>query len=165
MTPYSLLEVNQHFGGMCCLQFQGRIASQARNQHKLGSNLNFLVYYGQSICLYVESVRGDIWDVSNALLSPHTLIESWIVTTEPSHKYRTQASPSKLARFSGSATALLQADRDCVYHCKAPASIRTLNHVPEAFIRQGRKGTECEALQAFGLSSHDTSKCTDESLP
>jgi hypothetical protein len=37
ITPCSPLEVNRRFGGILRFHLQGRILSQARNQHKVGS--------------------------------------------------------------------------------------------------------------------------------
>jgi hypothetical protein len=34
IAPYNTLKVNRHFGGIYCLNLQGRRISQARNQHE-----------------------------------------------------------------------------------------------------------------------------------
>jgi hypothetical protein len=54
--PYSPVKVNQHFGGMYYLHFQGQKESHARNQHEDSSG-HCLLHAGFLLYLLLEAVH------------------------------------------------------------------------------------------------------------
>jgi hypothetical protein len=68
IVPCSLLKVNWRFGGTCCLQLQGQIISQARNQQ---SSAQCLLHAGFLLGLFVDlEIHTSLDFLDEMLLNP-----------------------------------------------------------------------------------------------
>jgi hypothetical protein len=74
-TPFTLLKVNWHFGGICHLYFQAWRVSQARNQHEAGSKQIFAFFL--SSMLKTKAICSSKTLVDFQQTTQHYIPEDW----------------------------------------------------------------------------------------